>query len=82
MDGLALFRRPLRAIEMNGDELTMKAVAVACAAVEHAVKIGTGRKPDSDALLCAPELFDAVAREVAFELLVDDVGGEEQSDFT
>ncbi len=82
LDTLALFGGPLRAIQMNGNELAVEAVAIASAAVEHAFEVGIGREPNGDALLRPPELLDAVAGEVTLELLIYHIGGEEQGDFS
>lgn len=80
-DLLALVGGPFGAVEVNCDELAVKAVAVACAAGQHAGGVGARREPNGDAFLRAPELLDAVAGHVAFELFINDVGGEEQGDF-
>ncbi len=43
LDILPLIGRPIRAIEVNGDQFAVKTVTVACAAIEHALVIRSGR---------------------------------------
>ena len=66
---------------MDGDEFAVKAVAVAGAAIEHTSEIGTGREPDGNSFLRSPGLFDAMARQITFELLIHYIGRQQQSNF-
>ena len=79
-DTLALFGRPIRAVQMGCDELAMEAVAVAESGIEHALIVTARRETYQDALLRTPGLLNTVVGEVALELLVDYVGRQEQCD--
>src|SRR5690348_6689789 len=65
---------------MNGDQLTMKSIAVPGSAFQHSLRVGPRRDPHENSFLRTPELFDPVAGQISLQLLVHYVRGKEKRD--
>ena len=61
-------------------KIAVEAVGLAAAAADHDGGVGARGDADEDALVGAIDLLAALPAQVALELLVDDLGGEQQGD--
>src|SRR5665213_1654312 len=65
-------------LDVNRIEVAMKQVRLAAAAADHHRRIRARRKAHQNTLLRAVNLFDTLALEISFQLVVDYVGRQHQ----
>ncbi len=80
-EGFFGFPREVVLFDVEGQQLPVKALRGAGAAFEHGVGAAARGDADQDALLGAPALHDAVGVHVVLQLLLDHLGGKQQSQF-
>lgn len=67
-------------LDVNDVEIAVKALRLAAATADHERGIGTRRNANKNALVRAIDLLDPLATEIFFELVIDDIGGQEKGD--
>ncbi len=78
VEGAAILRRQVRLVHVDREQLAVKPVGIPPAAGEHGRGVGARRHADQNPLLRAPRRLDAVQLQVRFELLIDDVGCQQE----
>ena len=74
----AILGRQVGLVDVDGEQLAVKAIRIPPAARQHRRRVGARRHADENALLRAPRGLDAVQPQIGLELRIDDVGGEQE----